>query len=131
MPNSLSGSNPGGNLSFMHLLGLVAASLVVGGFVYAGAHALVVAGQVARWAHHPALDIVMPLVAAAVVAFLVLRTLVRRPSVGGLSWGGGWFGRRRDWDDGYGNYGYSTLGQQVVGDVVADVVSAAIDAATD
>lgn len=111
-------------LPFSRLLLLMVAAVLLGALGYAlalgGIHAL-------RGPHvgrGPGLDTALALAGAAVVAVLSFRFLLSRPPSTG-----GWFGRRRAWDDGYGN-GYSP-GDQVVGEVVADLVEAVIDGAID
>ena len=104
-------------------------ALCVAGCVYAILHGCAIA-----WLNggagpaRLALDVALPLVLAVAVGWLVLRALLRRPRFTGLSDrvrnGGGW---------GEGSWADSdpTFAVQVGTDVVGDVVSAAIDIATD
>jgi hypothetical protein len=111
----------GVRLSFTTIAARWAVALLAGGLVYAGAHkgfGLWLGPERAM----PVLAI--SLVLAAVVAWLLLRALMRLPESEGA---GVSPGRRRGWDDTSG----LTFGEVVAADVAGDVVGAIIDAATD
>ena len=116
-------------LSFATMLWRATVALFIGGMIYAGVHALLVA-----WlgAPHALLAMAIALAGACVLGWLILRMLLRRPAFVGLPRavrdGGGWFRGRRGWDD---SYAGMTFGEAVAADVVGDVVGAVIDAATD
>ena len=120
-------------LSFTTIAWRAVVALVAGVMAYAGAYAGMVAlhGRQAA-AHHSTLDAAVALVVAIVVGWLILRMLLRRPESAGLPLrvreGRGWFGRRRGWDDSYGNM---TFGEAVAAEAVGDVIGAVIDAAID
>ena len=113
--------DPGVRLSFMTIVVRWAVALLVGGLVYAGAHK-----GFSGWLG-PARGLTVlaiSLALAAVVAWLVLRVLMRLPESEGA---GISFGRRRRWNDTSG----LTFGEAVAADAVGEVVGAIIDAATD
>ena len=113
--------DPGMRLSFSTILVRWAVALLVGGLVYAGAHkgfGLWLGPAKATAA------LATSLAMAALVAWLVLRVLMRLPESEGV---GIPFGRRRDWDDS----ASLNFERAVAVDLTADVVSAFIDAATD
>ena len=120
-------------LSFTTIAWRAVAALVAGVTIYAAAHAGMVTlhGRQAA-AHHATLDAAVALVVAVVVGWLILRMLLRRPESAGLPLrvreGRGWFGRRRGWDDSYGNMSF---GEAVAAEAVGDVIGAVIDAAID
>ena len=120
-------------LPFLTILGRGLCALFIGGVTYWGAHSVVGAWHVAhRGGPSIAADMGIALAVAVVVGALSLRYLLNRPRFSGLPLrvrdGGGWWGRRRGWDDGY---GYPTFGEQVAADVAGDVIGAAIDAIVD
>ena len=120
-------------LSFTTIAWRAVVALVAGVMAYAAAHAAMVAlhGRQAA-ARRSTLDAAVALVVAIVVGWLILRMLLRRPESAGLPLrvreGHGWFGRRRGWDDSYGNM---TFGEAVAAEAVGDVIGAVIDAAID
>ncbi len=138
-------ANPGyePSISFASLLFRMLLACLAGTIGYVVAKALAAAWHGAHRSDASGLDAFLALAVAAIVAVLAFRYLLNRPASRGLSArirdGGGWFGRNRAWDngyggsyDGYGNYGNGyTLGEQVVGEAVVDVLSVAIDIATD
>jgi hypothetical protein len=138
-------ANPGYEqpVSFPGLLFRLLLACLAGGIGFVVAKALVGAWHEGHGGGASGLDAVLALAVAAIVAVLAFRWLLNRPAARGLSArvrdGGGWFSRNRSWDDGYGgsddgygNYGNGyTLGEQVVAEAVVDVVSVAIDIATD
>jgi preprotein translocase subunit SecG len=120
-------------LSFTTIAWRAVVALVAGVMIYAAAHAGMVAlhGRQAA-ARHATLDAAVALVVAVVVGWLILRMLLQRPESAGLPLrvreGRGWFGRRRGWDDSYGNMSF---GEAVAAEAVGDVIGAVIDAAID
>jgi hypothetical protein len=112
--------SPGARLSFMSILARAAIALMVAGLAYAGAHR-----GLGGWlgAAHAMLVVALSAALAVVVGGLVLRALVGLPE-SGSGGRGGWFDRRRGWDDSSG----LTFGEA---DAVGEVVGAIIDAATD
>jgi len=131
---SAPGYGPANPLPFLTILGRGIVSVFIGVMAYWGAHAAVQAWRLAHGGGgHALADMAIAIVAAVVVGVLALRYLLSRPRyVGGLPLrvrdGGGWWGRRRGWDD---DSVYPTFGQQVAADIAGDVVGAAIDAVTD
>ena len=113
--------DPGVRLSLTIILMRWAVALLVGGLVYAGAHK-----GFGGWLGpaHAMTVLAVSLALAAVVAWLVVRLLMRLPESEGI---GIPFGRRRGWDDSSG----LTFERAAAVDLTADVVSAFIDAATD
>ena len=138
-------ANPGYErpISFGHLLFRMLLAGLVGVIGYVVAKALVGAWHGAHGSPASGLDAFLALALAAIAAVLAFRHLLDRPASWGLSarvrGGGGWFGRNRAWDDGYGGSydGYGNCGngyasgEQVVAEAVVDVISVAIDIATD
>ena len=120
-------------LSFTTIAWRAVVALVAGVTIYAAAHAgmATLHGRQAA-AHHATQDAAVALVVAVVVGWLILRMLLRRPESAGLPLrvreGRGWFGRRRGWDDSYGNMSF---GEAVAAEAVGDVIGAVIDAAID
>ena len=114
-------------LSFGTIVVRTVMAVAVAACLFAGVRSVV-----RGWApgHHAVLDIVVPLAVALVAGWLLLRFLLRRPPTVGLPDrvrnGGGWFGRRRDWDD-----DDASLGQVIAVEATADVIGAALDAALD
>jgi hypothetical protein len=107
-------ADPGVRLSFTTIVARALVALLVGFLVYAGAHK-----GLGGWLGpaHALAVLAGSLVLAAVIGWLVLRTLMRTPE----------FAERRGWDDTSG----LTFGEAVAADVVGEVIGAAIDAVTD
>ena len=122
-------ATPEVRLSFVTILARTAMTVVVGACLYAGVRSAIHAWLPDR---HAGLDIAVPLAVAVIAGWLLLRFLLRQPPTVGLPDrvrdGRGWFGRRRDWDDDYGN---ASLGQVIAAEATADVIGAALDATLD
>lgn len=115
-------------LAFSTIVARVLGSVLVGGLVYALAHAGVLALLGHGPARHPVLAVALPALVGGVAGVLLMRRQLRRPEYAG-GWNvGGWFGRRRGWDDRYDDPG---LGQVVVADAVGDIIEVVVDAALD
>ncbi|MEO5688191.1 MAG: hypothetical protein ABIR54_12580 [Burkholderiaceae bacterium] len=114
------------SLPFLTILGRGLGALFIGGVSGWAVHSAAAGWHAAhRTGSSGVSDMAIALAVAVVVGVLALRYLLDRPRSMGLGLrGGGWWSRRRGWDD---DAIYPTLGQQVA----ADVVGAAIDALID
>jgi hypothetical protein len=110
-------STPQRGVSLATILGRSAAAIFAAVLVFLGTHAALVAWH-GQGASHDTANKGIALVLAILAGALVLRHL-SDPAAWRPRDGFGWSGRRRAWDDGY---GYPTLGEQVVADVVEGVI---------
>jgi hypothetical protein len=118
-------------LSFLTIVARCAAALFVAAIAFEVLRIVVLAWATGHGATaSPAWSVALPLLVAMAIGWLLLRRLLKRPASVGLSDrvrnGGGW--RGSSWSDSDGD---PTFAVQVTTDLVEDLVSAAIDAATD